>query len=339
MEPSLNGAIVTLYGVMSSKNLTLKYKDLSRDFTRVYDGNSDYEFTEQIAEHVEFGNYRERSLSIGDVRINTIRTDFIHNCQVEVEDENLEKSLHLCMPLHGTVSGQFYEASITSKLHPNNHHYVYLPGSTYELKFDQSVNLAHIEFGLSYFDRVLCPSERWSSELKEKLFRKEVVYSGGGLNCHATREIVQSILNCALAGSLRKMFIEAKVLELITIQLEHYSKKGLHLGHSLKKNDRQLMEEVYRYLEDTFQKEHSLHSLSREFGINEFKLKRDFKVQFNKTIFEVLFDLKMNHAKRLLLDSNLQVGEVSRSVGYKNANHFSTAFTKRFGINPSSIRI
>jgi AraC-like DNA-binding protein len=46
----------------------------------------------------------------------------------------------------------------------------------------------------------------------------------------------------------------------------------------------------------------------------------------------------MEHAFRLLRDDGLLVTEVSRNVGYKNPNHFSTAFKKKFGINPSVFR-
>ena len=46
-------------------------------------------------------------------------------------------------------------------------------------------------------------------------------------------------------------------------------------------------------------------------------------------------DSKMEEAKNMLLNLNLPVKEVSDMVGYKNPQHFSTAFKRKFGVSPS----
>jgi AraC-like DNA-binding protein len=140
-------------------------------------------------------------------------------------------------------------------------------------------------------------------------------------------------------GNLRKLFLEAKVMELVALQLEHY--RGMSENqktNTLRKSDMILMDEVKLFLSTNFTDDHSLHSIATHFGINEFKLKKNFKLQFSQTIFDFLFDLKMDHAYQLLRDCGKLVNEVSREVGYKNPNHFTTAFTKKFGMSPSKLR-
>jgi len=46
----------------------------------------------------------------------------------------------------------------------------------------------------------------------------------------------------------------------------------------------------------------------------------------------------MEHAKLLLTEQRLTVGEVSQIIGYKNQRHFSAAFKRTFGILPSHVR-
>jgi AraC family transcriptional regulator, transcriptional activator of the genes for pyochelin and ferripyochelin receptors len=322
---------------MQTQSLRLDYKDIANQFSSPIETSS-HDFCSRVAEDGDFGSYREASFTIGDVRINLINADFIQPCDIKVQNEFLNKSVHICMPLSGSVGGNFHDAGITSILHKKDHHYVYTPGSEYELKFEKKVALAHIEFGLSYYTSLLCHSEEWSSRLHKKLSDKQVLYSGGGISCHKTQEVLHTILNCQLTGTLRKIFLEAKLLELVSLQLEHYNRTDVTHERSLKKVDLDTMHDIHRYLSQTFEEEHSLKSLSRQFAINEFKLKRNFKMAFGQTIFEFIFDLKMNHAKMLVLEKEMLVNEVARMVGYKNANHFSTAFVKKFGVNPSTLR-
>jgi AraC family transcriptional activator of pyochelin receptor len=44
------------------------------------------------------------------------------------------------------------------------------------------------------------------------------------------------------------------------------------------------------------------------------------------------------HARMLLLEEKMLVSEVAGTIGYKNANHFSTAFKRKFGITPKALR-
>jgi AraC-like DNA-binding protein len=51
-----------------------------------------------------------------------------------------------------------------------------------------------------------------------------------------------------------------------------------------------------------------------------------------------VFNLKMNYAHSLIFDKGKYVAEAAPIVGYKNANHFATAFKRKFGVSPSRLR-
>ena len=63
-----------------------------------------------------------------------------------------------------------------------------------------------------------------------------------------------------------------------------------------------------------------------------------FKKVFGTSIFEFIGELRMDHAMELLRDHGLLVTEVARTVGYKNPNHFSCAFKRKYGISPSDLK-
>jgi AraC family transcriptional regulator, transcriptional activator of the genes for pyochelin and ferripyochelin receptors len=185
---------------------------------------------------------------------------------------------------------------------------------------------------------LLCPSEAWSAALREKLLKKEMLYNGNGLPCPVTRQTMEAIMSCQLSGAVRKLFLEAKMLELMALQLHQYRGSSSMPASCMKKKDKDVLEQLREHLIATFHHDHSLQSLSQAFGINEFKLKKQFRELYGQTIFDFIFDLRMNHARRLLTDAGMFVNEVSREVGYRNPNHFSTAFRKKFGFCPGTLK-
>jgi AraC-like DNA-binding protein len=95
-----------------------------------------------------------------------------------------------------------------------------------------------------------------------------------------------------------------------------------------------LLYEIKNYLEENYLESITLKGLCRQFGINEFALKKNFKTQFNQTIFGYIQQLRMEKAKELLL-SGKSIKEVSAEVGYEHPQHFSTAFRKWYHMKPS----
>lgn len=107
---------------------------------------------------------------------------------------------------------------------------------------------------------------------------------------------------------------------------------------SLNKKDKKLFIELKNYLDETFTQPHSMKSLCREFGTNEFKLKQGFRLEFGTSIFAYILTCKMSYASRLLSEEKKSIQEVASIIGYKNSNHFSAAFKKNFGVVPSSLK-
>jgi AraC-like DNA-binding protein len=296
------------------------------------------EFRRWTATNQEWGNYQERNYADKHVRINAIETDFNEDLAVSVLDENLPESVNICMPLMGSVSTNISAVGLFTDLRANRHHHVYAPAIEYELEISRKTHLVHIAVEKGYYTRLLSDQERWSATLREKLLNNESTHSGEREGGPAMQTVLHQLLTSPLSGNLGRIFREAKVLELIALQLNYLCTTGSRIDEGLSKKDREVLEGVHDYLTYHFREEQSLQRLSKTFGLNEFKLKKGFKNLFGKTIFDYIFELKMSYARQLLLDSDKLVCEVSRDVGYKNPNHFSTAFKKQFGVNPVLLR-
>ncbi|MCW2481699.1 helix-turn-helix domain-containing protein [Candidatus Symbiopectobacterium sp. NZEC135] len=80
----------------------------------------------------------------------------------------------------------------------------------------------------------------------------------------------------------------------------------------------------------------SLGALALAVGLSEYKLKLAFHRHFNTTPGQMLLQLRMEEAHRLL-EHGLQVAQVAWRVGYRHANNFSVAFWRYYGRYPKSI--
>ncbi|PWC09770.1 AraC family transcriptional regulator [Brenneria roseae subsp. americana] len=78
--------------------------------------------------------------------------------------------------------------------------------------------------------------------------------------------------------------------------------------------------------------------LARETGLSALKLKRGFRQLFNNSIYGLFQAERMHEARRRLFVTGTPVMVVATDLGYANASHFSAAFQKQFGVNPSEFK-
>ena len=149
--------------------------------------------------------------------------------------------------------------------------------------------------------------------------------------------VIREILHCKRQGIFKKMFLEAKVLELLMLQLEQMSVEN-SARFSISADQKEKMYAVRDFLIQNLENHTTLANLAKQVGTNEFILKKGFKEVFGTTVFGYWNELKMEKAKHMLLHEDVPVNVVSEKIGYKNPQHFTTAFKKRFGIVPSQLK-
>lgn len=98
--------------------------------------------------------------------------------------------------------------------------------------------------------------------------------------------------------------------------------------------DRQKLINAKRVLLERIDNPPSIIELSKEVGLNDFKLKKGFRSLFDNTVYGVVLEARLEKARQLLTQPGLSVTQISLQVGYSNHGHFSAAFKKRFGMTP-----
>ena len=142
-----------------------------------------------------------------------------------------------------------------------------------------------------------------------------------------------------MMGNASPMYLEAKVTECLSLFMRETEGKEPVNAKIVGFSDR---DKIYQ-ARDIICSEHlnppSLHDLALRVGTNECTLKAGFKEAFRTTVFNYLFDYRMNIAIHYLLDTNKSIGEVAGLVGYEHQAHFCTAFKRKFNVTPSEYRL
>lgn len=149
--------------------------------------------------------------------------------------------------------------------------------------------------------------------------------------------VIHEIRNSKYEGSIQKIYIEAKIKELLILQLDTLIEKPLEkvLVHE---EDYVKLLQAKLILEANFTNAPSLPELSRAISLNEFKLKKGFKSCFETTVKGYITKLRMECAKDLFKNKASSVSEVAYKCGYKDVSHFSAAFKLFYGFTPISFR-
>ncbi|MBB3700158.1 helix-turn-helix domain-containing protein [Flammeovirga yaeyamensis] len=83
-------------------------------------------------------------------------------------------------------------------------------------------------------------------------------------------------------------------------------------------------------------KQYSLEKLSKECGLGTSRLRFLFKQTFGVTIHQFQNDVKLEQARKMLLQNKLSIYMIAVELGFSSSSHFAAVFKKKFNITPSN---
>ena len=95
---------------------------------------------------------------------------------------------------------------------------------------------------------------------------------------------------------------------------------------------------ITKYMQEHLSEDVSLHILSEEFHLNSQYISQLFKNEIGVNFLTYLTNIRMEHAKKLLLSTSLSIAEVSEQSGYGDYRVFTKVFKNSEGITPSQYR-
>ncbi|MDV7139450.1 AraC family transcriptional regulator [Maribacter sp. TH_r10] len=150
---------------------------------------------------------------------------------------------------------------------------------------------------------------------------------------------INEIIKCPYTNKVRKCYLESKLTALlIDFLLGKNPSKAMESELDIPKADYQALEKVEVFITKNLKKPLNILDLARIAGFNATKLKRDFKKVYGMPVFKYITTLRMEAAKKMIIEEELPIAHAAYEVGYANPQHFTAAFKRTMGYLPSALK-
>ncbi|TWT10162.1 helix-turn-helix domain-containing protein [Reyranella sp. CPCC 100927] len=149
--------------------------------------------------------------------------------------------------------------------------------------------------------------------------------------------LVEEAMRADRADPLKRLRQEAVALELLAEAIRQFT-PALTRDSGLRPHEHMRMQRVRERLMAAPEADYTLASLARDAGVSTSVLKDHFQRAFGQSVFECLRHLRLDRARQGLLDEGWTVAQAAYHAGYRHPTNFATAFRRRFGAAPNTIR-
>ncbi len=148
--------------------------------------------------------------------------------------------------------------------------------------------------------------------------------------------IVSQIFNPPVNQEIFPVYLEAKVLEIISLMLQLLCAQDSSTISSLSLNSQETAKlfEIRALLEEELEALPSPAQIAKQCGLGIDRMNRGFKELFGQTISQYLRDCRMEKARLLLMSGDCNVTDACFKVGYSNLSHFAKSYRRYFGHSP-----
>lgn len=138
-------------------------------------------------------------------------------------------------------------------------------------------------------------------------------------------------------------FVIILVVFIVLFSMEriHAGKKSITISYKAVESDSRTTSksDFIDFINTNFHNtELTLDFVSDKTGVSQRKITTDIQNQFACNFKSYINRLRINESKRLLLETNLNIGEIAFKVGFNNQSHFNRVFKSEMQISPTEYR-
>jgi len=294
---------------------------------------------EHDAPRIPFVNHRVKNIYARNFGIIRFQADFLQDMQIRGMKSDPHISLHF--QLSGHSNAHFRDIPGDHPLRPAEYNIYYSENFDSDIFYNRQKGFEYLalilkkEHLLQFLQQNGSPVKPLEMALENgqplALFGKAAPIDA------EMHSVLHRILHAPVADDLSEMYLNGKILELLALQLQQFrqERQAMHLHSGV---ERQLAE-IYEYLSTHFLTTHSLEQIAANSRLSEHQIREGFKLKYQTSVYELVHEKRMLHARRLLLDAGSTVDEVAEAVGYSSGSNFIQAFKRKFGITPKQMQL
>ncbi|WP_353718415.1 AraC family transcriptional regulator [Dyadobacter sp. 676] len=294
---------------------------------------------EHHAPRIPFVNHRVRNIYARNFGIIRFQADFLQDMQIRGMKSDPHISLHF--QLRGHSNARFRDIPGEHPLRPAEYNIYYSENFDSDIFYNRQTGFEYLALILKkehlqqFLQQNGNPVKQLENALEEgkplALFERAAPVSA------EMHSVLQRILHAPVADDLSEMYLNGKILELLALQLQQY--RGQSAAPAVRSDADRELAEIYEYLGMHFLTTGSLEAVASRSRLSEHQIREGFKLKYNTTVYELVHEKRMLHARQLLLDAGITVDGVAAAVGYANSSNFIQAFKRKFGITPKQMQL
>lgn len=242
----------------------------------------------------------------------------------------------------------FYAISGKVEIFIENEHYEFIPGSIFYCRAGSIYNIrtSHAELISLNFD------------LTQEKNTRTIPYSRTTVKAGKTIPPIEfdSIRDSDFINSYLFVAHASEYLEPLKTILEEYSTQKIYYQehssailksiltrlhrHSIEStsNASNAMSKLINFIKKNYNQPLTNDVLSDMTGYHEYHLNRLFSTHTGTSVHQYILNIRINEAKKLLLNTNLSLASIAEQIGFNSNTYFSTYFKRVVGISPLEFR-
>ena len=135
-------------------------------------------------------------------------------------------------------------------------------------------------------------------------------------------------------------FFQIPLPELLTQVQEAFQKASEQLQEKKEMLDNNRWgTDIRRFIQNNyFDADLNLNTLAEHFHISPSYLSKKYKEQYQSSVIDYLYEVRIRNSIQLIQDTNMKVTEVAQMVGFPDSNAFIRIFKKITGITPGKYK-
>ncbi|MDH7912888.1 AraC family transcriptional regulator [Winogradskyella sp. SYSU M77433] len=149
-------------------------------------------------------------------------------------------------------------------------------------------------------------------------------------------EAIDAIKNCESEGLVKSMFIESKTYEILTLHFQQYTDdlNDPKKRQILRRSTIDKVEKAAKIVNEDLAANYSVNQLAKKVGLNQNTLQSGFQHLFNSSVNDYVKSKRIIKAKELIENTDLNITEITYSIGINSRSYFSKLFKEKYKLTP-----
>ena len=140
-------------------------------------------------------------------------------------------------------------------------------------------------------------------------------------------------------GQTLHLYLESKVLELLSLVIKGMEKKENHISVKLDYKDIRGLKKTVTHMKKDLSAYPSGEELAQIAGMSYARYQLAFRKYYGTSPYEYLKEMRLNQALFLLKNSDYGIATIAAKVGYHSSGHFAKLFKNAYGMGPREYRM